>query len=540
MSLTGTSQKDINEIFESEAMRAEHTLGLDGDMEFQSKGKVITRQSTGNYSSTSMSYINENLDSFIPKLKPEDKNDWSKIKIAFTKAQAEARDGNPVDCVKNNLTRIRAGANKDSRELVHLGNSMWMGDEPHNIGITFYGNYMVVCDRGKTGGGKDCTKVYSIDPSQITNEQLSKLQSTPDDPKVILDTIKEISGNKAPIATFPSKLQKFGNCTYANRLTSIEPMHCLVKLDRLGKLNDEEIKAYSKDKGRKEYKSFTKHSRDAEATRLVSKLNGAKDNPELQAMYANLIIEIVKNRQKYISKMKDPEKIQTENMRNNKLIGAVAKIYSKIEDNITPANKSFYSEYLPKIPVALDAHEDKDKSKDIVTDILDHQDATFTPRQQTSRPKPSLESVVQQPATDFSKIKALAQEKDNIHHITKVEEQDLGFKQGARLKLEILAPTDAKPINVYVDDNGQGGVNYSLNEEASPEEKNRSIESICKLAVENSTKDTEFNLDNTPDEIKAEVKTALENAIKEKYKDEPEKAPTIKSSEEKTSRLKTG
>src|SRR5690349_6370047 len=136
----------IRDVFEKEAMRAEHIMGLDGEMEFKSRGEIYSREASGNYASTAIRYLRENLDAYIPKLeKPEDKQDWAKIRNAFTKAQQEARDGDPVDCVADNLRRIRAGKDKNSRELVHLGNSMWFGNDPHNIGVTFYGNYMIVC-----------------------------------------------------------------------------------------------------------------------------------------------------------------------------------------------------------------------------------------------------------------------------------------------------------------------------------------------------------------------------------------------------------
>jgi hypothetical protein len=298
---------DILKLFEAEAMRAEHIMGLDGTMEFQTNKGVVSRQGSGNYASTSLGYLNEKLNSYIPTLNPEDRKDWVKIRNTFTIAQQEAKNGNPVDCVKDNLKRIKAGANESSRELVHLGNSMWLGDDPHNIGITFYGNYMIVCDRGMYGGQKDCTKIYKVDPEKITSDQLAKLQSSPEDPNVILSTINEIADNKSPMATFPSKFQKFGTCNYSNRLTSIEPMLCLVKLDRQGKLNDEAIKEYSQSKDRKAYKTFTRYNRDTEANRMISKMNAANGNPQLQAMYANLVIEIVKNRQKFIDKMSDPD-----------------------------------------------------------------------------------------------------------------------------------------------------------------------------------------------------------------------------------------
>lgn len=541
MSLTQLNQgPDVNKRFEEEAMRAEHIMGLDGAMEFKSSKGIVTRKGSGNYASTSLGYLNEKLNAYIPTLQSEDRQDWLKIRNAFTKAQQEAKDGNAVDCVKDNLKRIKAGANKDSRELVHLGNSMWFGKDPHSIGITFYGNYMVVCDRGMYGGEKDCTKIYKIDPKNITSDQLERLQSTPNDPKVILGTISEIANNKEPIATFPSKLQKFGTCNYSNRLTSVEPMLCLVKLDRQGKLNDDAIKEYSQNNDRKAYKSFTRYNRDTEANRIINKMKAANGNPELQAMYANLIIEIVKNRQKYIDKMSDPDKAEAETKRNDKFLSAVAKIYTTLEENITPANKQFFVQNVSKVLAKQDSLDES--QEDPIDSLLDQKDATFVPGHDisTSHPNASLEPVVQQPAITISQIKNYLDKEENkaLLNITKVEEQQVGFKQNGRLKIEIQSSNDASPINVYIEDNGKGGADYSLDENASPEQKKSSIETICKIAVRNSTKETEFNLDDVPDDIKAEMKKALENEIKEKYKN-PEEAPKIISSEP-THRLKAG
>ncbi|MBI2792955.1 MAG: hypothetical protein HYX61_13495 [Gammaproteobacteria bacterium] len=540
MSLSQLNQgTDIIKLFEAEAMRAEHIMGLDGKMEFKSNNGIVSRKGSGNYASTSLGYLNEKLNAYIPTLQSEDRPDWLKIRNAFTKAQQEAKNGNPVDCVKDNLKRIKAGADKDSRELVHLGNSMWFGEDPHSIGITFYGNYMVVCDRGMYGGEKDCTKIYKIDPKEITSDQLERLQSTPNDPKVILGTISEIANNKEPIATFPSKLQKFGTCNYSNRLTSVEPMLCLVKLDRQGKLNDEAIKEYSQNKDRKAYKSFTRYNRDTEANRIITKMNAANKNPELQAMYANLVIEIVKNRQKYIDKMSDPDKAEAETKRNDKFLSAVAKIYTKLEESITPANRQFFAQNISKVLTKPDSLEEP--QADPIDSLLEQKDTTFVPgHESTSHPNSSLESALQQLSITIPQIKNYLEKAENkaLLNITKVEEQQLGFKPKGRLKIEIQASTDASPINVYIDDNGKGGADYSLDENASPEQKKRSIESICKIAVQNSTKETEFNLEDTPDDIKAEMKTALENAIKEKYKNS-EEAPKIISSEPSKS-LKVG
>ncbi len=348
----------LKNLFEDEAKRAGHILGLEGELGFkhevdntynfklkaenaQDLLKTQKAKTEGNSAAVSMSYLLDGFKEYVP---PAASEAWKEVRQAFVTARSNFFNNVDERSAKA-LAKIQK-IPKNPPELVHLGNSGWGNENSpagsHAIGITFYGEYMIVCNRGQFGDNKDCTKVYKIDPSRITHEQLKNLESHSADPNVTLNTIKAITGDKPPLATFPSKPQKFGNCSYANRMASVEAMLGLVKLQKEGKLNDRAIQEYARDpENRKAYKHFTKHCREMEVNRIITEMERVKDNPEMLAVYVNLALEIAKNRSQRMKTEQDPNKIQDEHARINKLKSAASKYYNLVENRITTSNKAF-------------------------------------------------------------------------------------------------------------------------------------------------------------------------------------------------------
>ncbi len=331
---------ELGTIITFETKRASHTMGLDSNMGFKDSSLDETREVRGRGVSTehSLEFLNEKLAEYKP---PENEAGvWTAIKDTFVRAERELSV--ELDD-RAELDRQRILENPP--QLVHLGQSWWTGAHAHAIGVTFFGDYMIVCNRGNGGPLNNCTHVYPFDRSKITAEQLQTLQSIPNNDsgagsKLLLNTLQKIAatgtakrlpdGKVKPLATFPSTPQKYGNCNYANKIASIEAMICLQKLHNQGNLNPESIQAYSeRPENRRSYKAFTKASRESEVNRLISKIEQAKGNDQLLAAYLTVAIETVKQRAELWQKRPNAQKTKDEKERLARLMDTVAKYASK-------------------------------------------------------------------------------------------------------------------------------------------------------------------------------------------------------------------
>lgn len=319
-----------------EAKRIGHILGIEGGAKIKPSEMAQTyiAPTEGNYNDITSKYILEKLNQYTP---PESqKVQWGKIRAMFTHTEREAQS---MLSEPKSLPELAADQVKRyyASEPVFVA-SGWSG---HHIGVTFYKGYMIVSNRGEHGDGNKGTIIYKL-KRDIKPADLIELQQTIVSPGVSASAIQaklaELQG--AEVGSFPQKPQKYGTCSYVNKVAATEGLLCLLTLQGQKQLNDAAIKAYTENNtNRAAYKAFTDANRVSEVNRLVELINqaarGLGDKDQLAVM-VNLAFSVAA---KYLRKNDDPVKSKVEAERANRLL----QVMMPHQNLLTSANKAKYA-----------------------------------------------------------------------------------------------------------------------------------------------------------------------------------------------------
>ncbi len=318
---------------ELEAKRAGHIMGIKGGAAVKESPYMQTfvAQTETSYNDITAQYVQEKLNLYTPE---SNKDEWAKIRKMFNQTATEAK------IITQNfkyLPGIAANQVKQyqANEPVHIC-SGWSG---HHIGVSFYKGYLIVSNRGEGGVQNEGTIIYKL-KRDITAQDLLALQRTLNEPGVkqadIQAKLSELQGPK--IASFPQKPQKYGTCSYVNKIASTEALLCLLSLDKQNNLNDTAIGKYAaNNQNRAEYKAFTNANRESEINRIIGLIEQAsarKDDKQLAVM-VNIAFSIAL---KYQDVSDDPSKDKTQVNRANRLLQAI----SKHQAALTTDNKKQY------------------------------------------------------------------------------------------------------------------------------------------------------------------------------------------------------
>lgn len=320
------------EEFKSEINRIGHVMGLVDDSipvgANNGPQKNLTLQFEGGNSVTSLSYLSDHVNEYIHFLKDgNDANeaDFSAVKeiLDFSKRQFDG-------------FKTKDGAAEEFLNQYHNGNIVSLPTvynayvSNHAVSIVLYKGYLVYTNRGHASASGAKTNIFKLkDPALITSELINKLISKTE----VLDyldfekTLETLVDLKNPLTSFPTKVQKRGNCSYVNQKSAIEPLLCLVQARKEGgaDFTDETLKQVAKksieNREKGSYKKFTKFAGDYEIKRIIKKmLVACHEHPVAINYYYNLFKVIINQLN---GKISDDVKNQYEIGQINALLNAL-------------------------------------------------------------------------------------------------------------------------------------------------------------------------------------------------------------------------
>jgi hypothetical protein len=131
--------------------------------------------------------------------------------------------------------------------------------------------------------------------------------------------------------------------------------------------------------------------------------------------------------------------------------------------------------------------------------------------------KQNLENV-------YNNFKQMANQDHNPHHISNLSE--LNFNSKSFVVTLDPAENQNKPINLTVQEEGEY-LCYLVPAKHLAELEQQDIQQICTLAVQSAEAGTEFNLANTPENLREQVGNALNEAIDQRQAQEPDFRATV-------------
>lgn len=150
------------------------------------------------------------------------------------------------------------------------------GSPTHIISIALYGDYLVLCNRGR-GKLETGTSIFKLTAEQKNKINTSFIQSLNSGRNRSIEEVLEQLSNlvdlNKPFARLPTKPQGYGTCSYVNQKATLEGALFLFELERLAPKTDEDREkaiVAAKKYARHEYKKFTKGSRDDEVDDLIT------------------------------------------------------------------------------------------------------------------------------------------------------------------------------------------------------------------------------------------------------------------------------
>lgn len=260
--------------------RAGHTLGLKNKINIQAKGKTLTLDPEGEFTSVSLKLL-MNIIQRYQQIYPNAHFEKiaNAIKFADMRMEWDSHDYKEK-AAEDYLFRYQA------QELAFIAT----GWTRHTVGIALYGDYLIYCNRGEGCDSRNGCKIFKIkDRNQIDKAFLEKLltpQKNISKFETLLSTVVDLT---SPAAKMKSKSHKYGTCTFVNLKSTIEGM--LVLLDAGPNASTNEVWLASQ-KGRRNYKRFTRFIRDREIDEIIKNMFYARD-PELITFYAALVKAIV-------------------------------------------------------------------------------------------------------------------------------------------------------------------------------------------------------------------------------------------------------
>ncbi len=284
-----------------DTIRPGHTLGLSNDILDLEKGDVAGKHAftfEANTDFNSQNYLLENMAAYESKLTNEKRDKeslfFAEIKDSFQSSQNMYLGDGKLSWNASNQLMDRYLDNK-----LTTFPSGWTG---HSVSIVLYKGYLIYTNRGEGGDLTNNTKIYKLKNNALLNEAtITKLLSNrlyTREKLEFMKTLETLVDVSNPLATLPSKAQKHGNCSYANKLSSIEAMLCLLQVNDINpNFTDEQIQAVvqsniaQRDNGL--YKKFTRFARNHEINLIINQLPDVVGNHYLMEHYFGIVKEII-------------------------------------------------------------------------------------------------------------------------------------------------------------------------------------------------------------------------------------------------------
>lgn len=278
-----TSSTPLLEMYHT-VKKVGHVLGLSGKIKFQVDTTKYRFDPEGEYSTVSLQYIAEHLALYQQKY-PTEAGELITQAYQFSLSLAHLSTNH----YKPNAALLFANRYHEGK-LVYLST----GWEGHGIGLGFYGDYLIICNRGKDGDQHHGCQVYKIkNKSKLTEEFFNKLGTWRfRDSKGLNAVLATVIDLDKPMLKFRCKGQRHGTCSYVNAKSIVEALIVLTQASQNPTVN-ELADIYNTEYKRKKYKDFTRFVRDLEIDELIVNMFYAKDKTLLH-FYANLSKEIIR------------------------------------------------------------------------------------------------------------------------------------------------------------------------------------------------------------------------------------------------------
>ncbi len=167
------------------------------------------------------------------------------------------------------------------------------GWHQHTIALTFYGKYLVLCNRGEAGDQRKGCKIYEIKNLALINPDLFKKLTNPiTSPADFNAILEKIIDFKKPVAQFRCKGHKRGTCSFSNPKSMVEALIVLAQAEPFAS-KEELLKVVMGEDKRKKYKHFSNFMRNREIDELIKNMFYAQD-PDLVDFFAELTKEIIR------------------------------------------------------------------------------------------------------------------------------------------------------------------------------------------------------------------------------------------------------
>lgn len=330
------------------AYRAGHVLGLDGPITVTQGLTEYNLETEYAPAETSLRLLFEFIESYSQRY-PSD--EFEAIKVAVK--------ANLLQLSKNSL-RYKHDAHVEISKQYHRGeltflSCSWTG---HTVALALYGDYLIYTNRGEGCDATAGSKIFKLKSNAIINQPLLHRLLNTYTVNEFHDVLGELIDFKKPVVRFRSKPQKYGNCTFVNPKSSIEPM--LVLLQAGPKATEENLKKIATlERRRVKYKRFTSFIRNREIDELVKNMFYARNDLLIQ-FYTKLVEKIIithhggkkatiKDRQERQRALdlfqRTPDKIQSRLQNNLELM----KIINEIKNENIESSRAHYrwDTYLP-------------------------------------------------------------------------------------------------------------------------------------------------------------------------------------------------